>query len=312
MSDMGQAISTGGVSIVIPHYGDPSLAIALLADLDAQTTTRPLQIIVADDHSPEPFPSETSVSCEIVRRDSNGGFGAAVNAGAAVGVHPMLLILNSDLRIGPEFIDDLCRAATPWMPAIIGPALVDEHGSVTHSARRFPRLRSSAIAVLVPLARWRRTDRWHRAVGHLTPAPTSGATVCDWVEGAALLMPTELFRELGGFDERFFMYSEEVDLQTRARLLGIPSVVLGDVSAIHSGGGSSDTTKRFAWLIQGEWIYAEKWRGRGAARRYQAVMFGAFLVNLVWNTFRRALGRDSQPLASFAQNSRSIRHAPSR
>ena len=309
---MGQDIGAGGVSIVIPHYGDPSLAIALLADLDVQRTTRPLQIIVADDHSPEPFPTETLVSCQLVRRESNGGFGAAVNAGAAVALHPLLLILNSDLRVGPGFIDDLCREAVPWMPAIIGPALLDEHGSVTHSARRFPRLRSSAIAVLVPLARWRHTDRWHRAVGHLTPAPVKGATVCDWVEGAALLMPTVLFRELGGFDERFFMYSEEVDLQTRARLLGIPSVVLGDVSAVHSGGGSSDITKRFAWLVQGEWIYAEKWRGRRAARRYQAAMLGAFLINLFWNSFRSALGRDSQPLATFAQNSRAVRQAPPR
>ena len=309
---MRQDIGACGVSIVIPHYGDPSLAIALLADLDAQTTTRPLQIIVADDHSPEPFPTETPVRCELVRRDSNGGFGAAVNAGTAVAVHPLLLILNSDLHIDPGFIDDLCREAAPWMPAVIGPALINEDGSVTHSARRFPRVRSSVIAVLVPLARWRRTDRWHRAVGHLTPAPANGATVCDWVEGAALLMPTELFHVLGGFDERFFMYSEEVDLQTRARLLGIPSVVLGDVSAIHSGGGSSDVTKRFAWLVQGEWIYTDKWRGRGAARRFQAVMFGAFLVNLVWNSFRRALGRNTQPLASFARNSRAIRHAPPR
>lgn len=309
---MTQHIGAHGVSVVIPHYGDPTLAIALLGDLDVQTTTRPLQIIVADDHSPEPFPAETPVPCELVRRESNGGFGAAVNAGAAVAVHPLLLILNSDLRIGPGFIDDLCREAAPWMPAIIGPALVDEHGSVTHSARRFPRIRTSAIAVLVPLARWRRTERWHRAVGHMTPAPASGATVCDWVEGAALLLPTELFGELGGFDERFFMYSEEVDLQTRARLLGIPSVVLGDISATHSGGGSSEATKRFGWLVQGEWIYADKWRGRAAARRYQAAMLGAFVVNLVWNSFRRALGRDTKPLATFTQSSRAVRYASSR
>ena len=309
---MTQENSELGVSVVIPHYGDPSLALALLADLKAQTTTRPLQIIVSDDASPEPFPSDTEVACDLVRRESNGGFGAAVNAGAAAAVQPLLLILNSDLRIGPEFVDQLCAAAAPWMPAIVGPALRNEHGVVEYSARRFPSLRTSATANLAPLTRWRHSERWHRSVGHVTPAPASGATVCDWIAGAALLLPTELFRELDGFDERFFMYSEEVDLQTRARALGIPSILLGDVAATHSGGGSSDNTKRHAWLLQGEWIYADKWRGRGAARRYQAGIFGVFVINLVWNSGRRILGRDSQPLASFALASRAIRNASSR
>ena len=309
---MHQNVTDGGVSVVIPHYGDPSLALSLLADLHAQTTTRPLQIIVVDDHSPEPFPTDNEVSYDLIRRESNGGFGAAVNSGASLAVHPSLLILNSDLRIHPAFIDDLCRASAAWMPAIIGPALVDEHGTVGHSARRFPRIGTSTIAALVPLARWRHSDRWHRAVGHLTPAPSSGAIACDWIEGAALLLPTELFRRLQGFDERYFMYSEEVDLQTRARLLGIPSIVLGEVSAIHSGGGSSEDTRRFAWLIQGEWIYTEKWRGRGAARRYRAAMFSAFVINLVWNSVRRAFGRHTRPLATFTMSSRALRDASSR
>ena len=309
---MTQENSELGVSVVIPHYGDPSLAIALLADLAVQTTTRPLQIIVSDDASPEPFPSDTEVACDLVRRESNGGFGAAVNSGAAAAVQPLLLILNSDLRIGPEFIDQLCAAAAPWLPAIVGPALLNEHGTVGHTARRFPRLRTSATAAFVPLARWRHTERWHRSVGHVTPAPASGATVCDWIEGAALLLSTELFRTLGGFDERFFMYSEEVDLQTRARQLGVPSVVLGNVTATHSGGGSADNSKRYEWLIQGEWIYADKWRGRRSARRYQVAMLGVFTINFLWRSVRSALGRDSQPLASFALASRAIRNASSR
>ena len=309
---MAQEHAVLGVSVVIPHYGDPSLATALLADLDAQTTTRPLQIIVADDHSPEPFPSDLDVAYDLIRREANGGFGAAVNAGAAAAVHPFLLILNSDLRIDPGFIDELCGAAAPWMPAIVGPALRNEHGVVEYTARRFPCLRSSATANLALLTRWRHSARWHHAVGHLTPISASGATLCDWVAGAALLLPTELFRELQGFDERFFMYSEEVDLQTRARELGIPSVLLHDVIAIHSGGGSSDNTKRHAWLLQGEWIYTDKWRGRGAARRYQAGIFCVFMINLVWQSGRRILGRHSKPFATFAQNSRAIRNASSR
>lgn len=301
-----------GVSVVIPHYGDPTLARTLLTDLESQATDRPLQIIVVDDHSPEPFPTGDSGSHELIRREVNGGFGAAVNSGAAVAVHPLLLILNSDLRIGPEFVEQFCREAEPWMPAIAGPSLVDEQTNVRHSARRFPRPLTSAAAALTPLARWRQTDLWHRMVGHVTPAPGSGVVTCDWIEGAVMLLPTALFGELGGFDERFFMYSEEIDLQRRARQLGVPSVVLGDVSATHSGGGSATSGQRLGWLIQGEWIYMDKWGGRSAVLRYRTAMYGALVISLLWDTLRAALGRGAQPLVNFTAWSRAIRQAPTR
>lgn len=309
---MGRNPGASGVSVVIPHYGDPAHATALLADLAARAAERPIQIIVVDDHSPVPFPDDPEAGVDVLRRDSNGGFGAAVNSGAAVAVHPLLLILNSDLRVDPDFIESLCRLAEPWMPAIVGPSLLDEERSVGHSARRFPRIRTSMIAALVPLARWRTTEHWHRAVGHLSPAPSSGVVTCDWIEGAAMLMPTALFRELEGFDERFFMYSEEIDLQRRARQRGVPSIVLGDVSAMHHGGGSSEDGPRLGWLLQGEWIYLDTWRGRSAARRYQAAMFLAVTVNLVWNGLRAALGRTTRPLAGFTMWTRAIRGAPKR
>lgn len=301
MSESQAIPSPAGVSIVIPHHGDPALAATLVGDLRAQITSRPVQIIVADDHSPEPFPTDgdRARGCEVVRRATNGGFGAAVNTGAAAAVHPLLLILNSDLRIGEDFVESLCALAEPWMPAVVGPALVDPDGTVRHTARRFPSITRSALAGLTPLARWRSTERWHRAVGHEVPALRSGTRVADWIEGAVMLLPTESFRRVGGFDERFFMYSEEVDLQRRTHDLSMPSVVVGDVCAEHIGGASSDDPKRLAWLLQGEWIYFDKWAGPAGGSRYKAAMFTVTVVNLLWNSIRAALGRDTRTMAAF-------------
>ena len=82
---------------------------------------------MVDDHSPEPFPDTASV--EVVRRGANGGFGAAVNSGAAAATGDWLLIANSDLRIHPPVLHEPARAAQPLMPAIVGPGVRGRTGA---------------------------------------------------------------------------------------------------------------------------------------------------------------------------------------
>ena len=95
---MSNISPTAGVSVVIPHYGDPALSQHLIDALRMQTTERPLQIIIVDDHHPTPYPDPNLPGIQVVRRDVNGGFGSTVNTGAAYAQHPLLLILNSDLN----------------------------------------------------------------------------------------------------------------------------------------------------------------------------------------------------------------------
>jgi N-acetylglucosaminyl-diphospho-decaprenol L-rhamnosyltransferase len=108
-----------------------------------------------------------------------------------------------------------------------------------------------------------------------------------------MLLPTADFRAVGGFDERFFMNAEEVDLQRRLRDRGLASVVLAEPVVVHEGGGSSDPERRRRWLVASRLAYADKWGGR---RRLQAALTGATMVNLAWNTGRRLAGRDVQPI----------------
>jgi len=280
------------VSVIIPHYGDPKHATALLGQLRAQRGAPQLELIVVDDHSPETFPDAEGIT--VVRRAVNGGFGSAVNSAAAAARHPYLLVLNSDLDIDEGFVGDLCRAAGPWQPAVCAPMLVSFDGATQWAGRRFPRTRHYFIEWLTPLARWR--PRLHEAVGHDTRCVAGATVTVDWLVGAALLIPSASFREVGGFDEGFFMNVEEVDLQRRLGERGVPAVFLGDVRVRHEGGGSSDSARRLRWLVQSRLRYARKWGERPAL--LSLALRAASVINLVSNTVRRMLGRDTAPVAT--------------
>jgi GT2 family glycosyltransferase len=81
----------------------------------------------------------------------------------------------------------------------------------------------------------------------------------DWVSGAVLLLPLAEVLAAGGFDEGYFMYTEEVDLQLRLRREGIPSLLDADLEVHHLGGGSSGgEARRRRWLVGARMRYARK------------------------------------------------------
>lgn len=282
-----------GVSVIIPHYGPPDTTRQLLSNLSAQVTDRPVEVIVVDDASPTPFPDTDSVS--VIHRDLNGGFGSTVNTGARQAIHPFLLILNSDLCVDDDFVEAMARRATRSSPVVVGPRLVGEEGADQHAARRFPRTSHQFVEWLAPLAGLRHLRSLQVAVGYDLGDDRGAEREVDWLVGAALCLPTETFRDVGGFDERFFMNCEEVDLQWRLRRRAVPSVYLRDVSVVHLGGASSSSiTNRRRWVVGARRRYATKW---GGLRRLQVSLSIATGVNLVWNVLRRVAGRTLHPTA---------------
>ncbi len=275
------------VSVVVPHHGDPAPTLSLLDQLAVQS--HPVQVIVADDASPEPFRDRPGV--EVVRRPVNGGFGANVNSGVGAATGDAVLVLNSDLTIEPTFVADMVEAARTRPRAVLAPRMVDEQGREAWVGRDFPRVRHQVAAWLTPLARFHETSAWHRAVGHDVRAHHVETEV-DWVVGAAMWVPTAAFRAVGGFDERFFMNSEEVDLQRRLREHGVPSIALRAPTVVHYGGGSSPSESRRRWLVDGQVRYADKW---GSSARLRAALLAATGANLAFNAVRRAAGSEVQP-----------------
>lgn len=278
---------------MIPHYGLATPTNALIDMLFSGDNATLHEVIVADDCSPDPFiPADERTI--LVRRERNGGFGSAVNSGAARATGTHLLVLNSDLTVSPGFVDALATASQAW-DAVTGPAVVSPSGAADWTGRRFPTVWHQVAEWLTILARWRETPAWHAAVGHDRRARPGVTTVVDWLVGAALLIPMASFRQIGGFDERFFMNCEEIDLQRRLRDLGVPSVYLGDVTVLHEGGGSSDPALRRRWLVGARFDYARKWGGH---RRLIASLTAATAANFAWNLVRRATGSATRPVAT--------------
>lgn len=277
------------VSVLIPHYGDPASALALVAALSARSMH---QIVVCDDCSPVPFPNVGGV--HLVRRELNGGFAAAVNSAARAATGDYLLVLNSDLEIPPSFPDELLQAAAERAPALLGPRVLDAEGKTTYSARRWPSILNQTVEWLTPLARWRETRWLRRLLGHDVRVLEASAPIdVDWLVGAAFLVPTAEFRAVGGLDERFHMNSEEIDLQRRLAERGLNRLYVPSVSVTHEGGGSSDPAKRRRWLVTSQLRYTQKW---GGLKGLRAALTLATTVNFAWNCVRRLRGIQVHPV----------------
>ena len=294
-----------GVSVVVPHYGDPQPTEVLIQALRHQVGDVPMQIVVSDDASPKPFPAGDGY--EVVRRDRNGGFGSAVNTGAGVARYDLLLILNSDVEIGESFIRDLVEGARPWLPAVVSTRVVQPEYDLM-VGRKWPRTTHQLVEALDPLARFHGTDTLNRLIGNdVVAARTNGPAIVDWAVGVCLLLPLEDFRSVGGFDEAFFMNAEEIDLQRRLHgERGLPVVVLDQPVIHHQGGGSSDPARRAAWLIDSRTKYHTKWL-RPAPLRFG--LRAVYVVNLAWATARRMGGRPVTPWRIFREQNARLDHA---
>lgn len=235
----------------------------------------------------------------IICNPSNRGFGAACNQGAAVGNGEYILFLNPDTRLQPGSLTmplDFMADPVNESVAICGIRMVDDAGRTMTSAARFPTL---------PIVFGKMTGLGGRAGGLLpghfmTPAELSVSRDVDQVIGAYYLIRRSVFERCAGFDERFFMYYEEVDLALRARRLGYRSHYLVETSAYHRMGGSSDAVKarRLFYSLRSRIQYFAK---HGSAGRVGLIIFLTFTVELGARLFRCALRRSRCELVETLQ-----------
>jgi N-acetylglucosaminyl-diphospho-decaprenol L-rhamnosyltransferase len=162
------------------------------------------------------------------------GYGAACNRGARAASGGHLLILNNDLDFDTDFVSPLLAAITSeTRAAMAGPGLRFRDGRYQPSYGAHPTLRTEQ--------RERARQRLARdaAGARILAEEAESARVVDWLTGAVMLIRREAYEEVGGFDERYFFYFEDVDLCTRLRAAGYTMLYRPEIRVTHFGGGSS-------------------------------------------------------------------------
>ncbi|BBX74590.1 dTDP-Rha--alpha-D-GlcNAc-pyrophosphate polyprenol alpha-3-L-rhamnosyltransferase [Mycobacterium shinjukuense] len=212
-------------------------------------TERPVSVLLADNGSTDGTPQaavERYPNVRLLPTGANLGYGTAVNRTVArldegkiadqPWVDDWVIVANPDVQWGPGSIDALLEAAARWPRAgALGPLIRDPDGSVYPSARHLPSLvRGGMHALLGPV--WP-GNPWTLAYRQERLEPSERPV--GWLSGSCLLVRRSAFREVGGFDERYFMYMEDVDLGDRLGKAGWQSVYVPTAEVLHHKGHST-------------------------------------------------------------------------
>jgi N-acetylglucosaminyl-diphospho-decaprenol L-rhamnosyltransferase len=235
------------VVVTVTYSPGPHLD-RFLASL-GHATERPVTVVMADNGSTDGVPedaAERHPNARLLRTGANLGYGSAVNRavgeyltgpGAAGTSDPeFFIVANPDVVWGPGSIDELLGAAERWPRAgSLGPLIRDPDGSVYPSARHQPSLvRGGMHAVVGPL--WK-SNPWTAAYRQERLVPSERPV--GWLSGSCLLFRRRAFDAIGGFDERYFMYMEDVDLGDRLARAGWENVYVPSAEVLHDKGHST-------------------------------------------------------------------------
>ena len=218
------------VSLSIVSHDQGSLITRLLDDIGHSNWhgDTPFEVIVTlnipeDEHwlqGPFTFP------VTVIRNERSKGFGANHNAAFRSARGALFAVVNPDIRLAGFRIHDLIIALNREKAGVCGPLVKAPDGADEDSARRFP-----TIARLI-----RRKLRARHAPDY---RPLGTPVEVDWLAGMFLLFPSSIYREIGGFDERYFMYLEDVEICRHLGRRGRAALWVTSTAVIHDASRAS-------------------------------------------------------------------------
>ncbi len=291
------------VTISIVSGGDADLLAACLASIPRAAREISVQIVVVDNRAGGSQDPLTAAQGEVVwiRNTRMQGFGENHNRallGEADGRY--LFVLNDDTELDPGCLDRLVRFLDQ-NPTVgcVGPRLRYPDGRVQPSAFHFPTPARVALgAVTLQRAGW--VESGGEAIRSV-----------DWVNGAAMMIRASAFRELGGFDEDFYMYCEDVDLCRRLRDHGYQIAFFPPAGVTHHEYGSSSGVqeRRIYQHARSRGLYTRKYHGPAAERAVQTMTAGMFVGRIAASKLMR---RPPEERARFAAHVRASLHPAAR
>jgi hypothetical protein len=277
---------------------EPAIGVAIVSYNTAPLLRRCLESVVH--HTPGPVlvvdNRSTDGSAELVRREfpsvrvraeaENRGYGAAANLAVGELGTRYVLLLNADTELTPGTVETLAAYLDDHpTAAMAGPRIVTVTGRYEPSVYRFPTpmpllLYESGVGRMLGLGR--RSEWRPRRV--------------DWVLGAVLAIRREAFEAVGGFDEAYFLYQEEVDLCYRLRAAGWEIHYAPVATVLHVGGASTtqSAAETFGQYVRSTQRFARLRLSRPRAAGVRAVLTAVLVARLVREAAQLAWARDRE------------------
>jgi GT2 family glycosyltransferase len=304
------------VAVVVVNYNTRELLLECIASVVDGTEGASTEIVVVDNASSDgSYDAVRDAYPQVIaiHNSVNLGFGAACNQGIRSTSSPFILLLNSDARLTREAFDVLLGCLErEGRCAAAGCRLTNAAGDEAINTRNFLTPLNQAFEMAGFKINTRALSRSYRPVLDRDSADCS----VDWIDGACLILRRAALDEIGLFDERFFMYSEDEDLCLRLKKKGWLVCFCRAATAVHHGAASSERNS-IAMLRQfylSQMLFLSKHRGRLSAFLYTSSMKAVLIIKqLLLRDGRRreTIGEHLAALRqAWASDARTIRTKP--
>jgi hypothetical protein len=229
------------LSVIIVNWNTAQLTLSCLETLArALPSALEAEVLVVDNGSADGSAEQIAAAhpeVRLLRRGVNGGFAVANNEAFAAARGAYCFLLNSDAQALPGSVSALLQYLESHPRCgLVAPRLINADGSLQHSCWRFPRWDTAALEALY-LYRWLPASAGERLLAGYWDH--GRARPVDWVMGAAMLVRREVVATAGGFDERYFMFGEDMEWCWRIRRAGWSVDYEPAAGVVHLGGQSS-------------------------------------------------------------------------
>lgn len=205
------------------------------------------------------FDAPTPFKISLIKNKENLGFAKGCNIGANKGLADWIIFLNPDAKLLPGSLREIAKFISSEKSqsiGIIGPQNINPAGAIARSCSRLP----SKLSLLSDSSGISRIKPLNRLSQKMLEWDHASSSYVDQVIGACYVVSRDIFNQLGGFDERFFVYFEEVDFALRAKNLGYGTYFLSESRIFHYGGGTTENAKgaRLYYSLSSRNKYAKK------------------------------------------------------
>ncbi len=272
------------LSVIIVNWNTQGLLRQCLQSVYDTVADISFEVLVVDNASTDGSVEMVEAQfpqARLLRNTENTGFARANNQALAACNGELILLLNSDAVLLPDTARQMLnRMEKESSTGIVGPRIVNPDGSFQSSYMDFPTLWSELL-LMTKL----HTLVYGACFPSHTPEESREVRSADWVSGACLMIRRQAYEEVGGLDEGFFMYSEEVDWCWRVKQAGWDVVYLPKAEAMHWGGQSSTQVPiaRRGLVYGSKLRFLRKHYGESTARVYEcALAFTSCLKIGLW------------------------------